>query len=65
MERHRWRSRSKSFMCYRSCIHWRRCLREYKESLVLELEKKSVLEDSMFEQAELHFEGEKIVCVEL
>ena len=40
-------------------------LAEYKESLVLELEKKSVLAASMFEQAELHFEGEKIVCVEL
>lgn len=34
-------------------------LAEYKESLVLELEKKSVLAASMFEQAELHFEGEK------
>ena len=38
---------------------------EYKESLVLELEKKSVLAANMFELAELRFEGEQILCVEL
>ncbi len=40
-------------------------LAEYRESLILELEQKSVLAANMFEQAQMKFEGEKIVCLEL
>ena len=39
-------------------------LREYRESILLELKKRSVVEHNMFANAKFHFEEEKILCIE-
>ena len=39
-------------------------LREYRESILLELKKRSVVEHNMFSNAKFHFEEEKVLCLE-
>ena len=39
-------------------------LREYRESILLELKKRSVVEHNMFANAKVHFEEDKILCLE-
>ena len=39
-------------------------LREYRESILMELKKRSVVEHNMFANAKIHFEEEKILCLE-
>ena len=39
-------------------------LREYRESILLELKKRSVVEHNMFANAKFHFEEDKILCIE-
>ena len=40
-------------------------LREYRDSIILELKERSILASNMFAQAKLHFEDGNIVCLEL
>lgn len=39
-------------------------LREYRESILLELKKRSIVEHNMFANAKFHFEEDKILCIE-
>ncbi len=39
-------------------------LREYRESILLELKKRSVVEHNMFANAQLYFEEDKVLCIE-
>ena len=39
-------------------------LREYRESILLELKKRSVVEHNMFLTAKFHFEEDKVLCLE-
>ncbi len=39
-------------------------LREYRESILLELKKRSIVEHNMFANAKFRFEEEKILCIE-
>ena len=39
-------------------------LREYRESILLELKKRSIVEHNMFANAKFHFEENKILCIE-
>ena len=39
-------------------------LREYRESILLELKKRSIVEHNMFATAKYHFEGNNILCLE-
>ena len=39
-------------------------LREYRESILLELKKRSVVEHNMFANAKFHFEEDKVLCIE-
>ena len=39
-------------------------LREYRESILLELKRRSVVEHNMFANAKFHFEEEKVLCLE-
>ena len=39
-------------------------LREYRESILQELKKRSVVEHNMFANAKFHFEDEKVLCLE-
>ena len=40
-------------------------LREYRDSIILELKERSILASNMFAQANLHYEEGNVVCVEL
>jgi len=39
-------------------------LREYRESILLELKRRSVVEHNMFANAKYHFEDDKVLCLE-
>ena len=39
-------------------------VREYRESILLELKKRSIVEHNMFANAKFHFEEDKILCIE-
>ena len=39
-------------------------LRQYEESILLELKQRSIVEHNMFANAKFHFEEDKIICIE-
>lgn len=40
-------------------------MNEYRESIILELKEKSMLASNMFAQADIRYEAENVVCLEL
>ncbi len=54
----------KSTPC-RDSIRREALLREYRDSIILELKERSILASNMFAQAKIHYEDGNVVCLEL